>query len=188
LRRVSVDMAGTLPESYKTEGLELRNKLLLFRLRNQAHIVPLSKQIAGTSPRITQMYNPLLSLVDDEKDREVIIGLALKHNRDLVQSRGMDIEARVLEAYLDHAKRSKKPYVRVKDLSGYIEKNYGKDFDRIISPRYIGWVLRTKLHIRPLQREGVFVVRFADHDRLDALCAQFGIKPQTSTEEDATGE
>ena len=67
-RSIRDDIPLNLPDSFKEEALALRNKLLLYRFRNRFTVGDL-RTIAdrGVEPRITQVFAPLLSVVEDEQ-------------------------------------------------------------------------------------------------------------------------
>src|SRR5262245_19113178 len=61
------DVPISLPAAHAREAQALRNQLLLFRLRHraQARLVP-SPLGGDIAPRLAQMFNPILSLIDDD--------------------------------------------------------------------------------------------------------------------------
>ncbi len=82
-RRLRDDLPITLPATYKEEALALRNKLLLFRLRNLGKKRDPESLVDKTiEPRLNQIFAPLLSVIDDltlrveirEMAREYIVG------------------------------------------------------------------------------------------------------------------
>src|SRR5439155_236730 len=96
------DIPINLPSSYKEEALHLRNKLLLFRFRN-LHKHAVSEELVDRSiePRLSQIFVPLLSIIEDSGARADLRELARLYNRDIISERGMDTEAQVLEVIRD---------------------------------------------------------------------------------------
>ncbi len=69
-QRLRDDVPINLPASHKQEALEIRNKLLLFRLRNFHKRIALESLVdRSIEPRLNQVFVPLLSIIDDVKAR-----------------------------------------------------------------------------------------------------------------------
>jgi hypothetical protein len=49
-------------------------------------------------PRLNQIFLPLLSIIEDPKDREEMKELARRYHGEMIAERGMDLEAHVLES------------------------------------------------------------------------------------------
>jgi hypothetical protein len=97
-RKLRDDVAINLTASYKEEGRELRNKLLLFRFRNFGRrTVDPALVDRSIEPRLAQVFVPLLSVIEDAGAREELRKVARECHKELVADRGMDIEAQVLE-------------------------------------------------------------------------------------------
>ena len=87
-----------LPESFEEEARELRNKLLLYRLRTRRHRRPLAEASvpSGLEPRLSQILLPLLATVPSEETRARLLSLARRSGQVLSAERAMAIEAEVL--------------------------------------------------------------------------------------------
>ena len=69
--RLRDDVPINLPPEYATEALKLRNKLLLYRLRNfHRAAIDRSAVDPALEPRINQIFVPLKSIVDDKAFRD----------------------------------------------------------------------------------------------------------------------
>ena len=97
-RALREDIPIDLTATYKQDALALRNKLLLFQLRNigRREIDPalVDRSIV---PRLAQIFVPLLSVIEDADARNALREVARTYHRDLVADRGMDVEAQMLE-------------------------------------------------------------------------------------------
>src|SRR5262249_26918021 len=92
----------SLPQEYKAEALELRNKLLRFRFRRRRERDGAEDLVDRTiEPRLNQIFVPLLTLARDTGLRSELRELARRYNRELVAERGMDAEAHLLEIIRD---------------------------------------------------------------------------------------
>ena len=97
-KRLREDIPINLRPAYKEEALHLRNKLLLFRLRNFNTYAPADVFIdRAVEPRLRQVFTPLLSIIKDDKARKDLLDLARRYHRELITERSMDTEAQVLE-------------------------------------------------------------------------------------------
>lgn len=180
--RLRDDVSINLPSSYKQRGLDLRNKLLLFRFRN------LNKRTASESlvdrsiePRLNQIFVPLLSIVDDEKTRDDLRELARRYNRELIVERGMDMEAQILEVIRDLlASGESRP--SIKDITNWFLDRYGADYERKITAKWIGGVIRKRLNLKPQKSNGVFVIPVSEKPKLDRLYEKYGLAPKDSNE------
>src|SRR5207237_6987321 len=97
-RPLRADIPINLPETFKDEARELRNKLLLYRFHKRMD-VKLDEQLVDPKlePRLNQILLPLLSVVSDENLRSELRSMALAAQLSLVADRGLLVEARVQE-------------------------------------------------------------------------------------------
>src|SRR5256712_1115746 len=97
-RRLREDIPINLTDAYQLEARELRNKLLMFRLRNFGkHDADPTLVDRSIEPRLAQVFVPLLSVIEDRSAREALRDVARQYHRELVADRGIDTEAQVLE-------------------------------------------------------------------------------------------
>jgi hypothetical protein len=100
-RRLRTDIAINLPSEQKEEALHLRNKLLLFRFRNLMKPRTLQELDRSVEPRLSQIFNPLISVIADPRLRGELREMAKLLSADLVSDRGLETEAQVLEVIRD---------------------------------------------------------------------------------------
>ena len=184
IRKVGRGIPINLPPVYKEEALVLRNKLLLYRLRNYQ-----KKTLVDEAPfeefdsRIAQVIRPLVSVIEDPEVREDALSIAREMDQSAVAERAMDIEARVLEALVVLQKEGNSEQIALKDITNYVVEHYGIEHDRVITPRWIGRILRHALQLRPYKSHGTFVVATKSLENLDRVFARYGIqKPQKGSE------
>jgi hypothetical protein len=167
-RSLRRDIPINLPASYKEEALELRNKLLLYRFRNYGKKVPDGAFVDPTlEPRLNQIFVPLLSVVGDPTVRAELREIARERNREIVADRGMDVEAQVLEVIKDLAGQRSK--LTIGEVTAAFVERYGREFDRPITNKWIGYIIRRKLNIKTQKSHGVFAIPLAENDRLKRL-------------------
>jgi len=181
--RLREDIPINLPSTYQEEALRIRNKLLLFRFRNlgkrQANADLVDRSI---EPRLNQIFVPLLSIIEDAKAREDILRLARHYNREIIADRGMDMEAQVLEIIRDLAAASENPTLSIKDITGWFSDRYGADYDRKITTKWVGYIIRKKLNLKTQKSHGVFVIPLSEMPKMERLCERYGVSPQGTLE------
>lgn len=172
-----------MPEAFKEEARELRNKLLLYRF----HRRPLAK-LDDTlvdpqlEARLNQILVPLLSVVEDEAVRERLRWMAHSAQTDLVAERGLQAEAHVLEIIIHLISTTERLFVPVADIAAALIAKYGAEYDRAITNRWVGGVLRRRLNLRTYKSHGNYVVPLTERSKVELLCARYGIQRPLSDE------
>jgi hypothetical protein len=186
-QRLRDDVPINLPPVHKEEALILRNKLLLFRFRNFHKGEPTEELVnRSIEPRLNQVFVPLLSIIEDERAREDLKELARKYHRELVADRSMDMEAQVLEIIRDSIAKGEER-LSVKDITDWFIDRYGADYERKITTKRIGNIIRKKLFLKTQKSHGVFVIPPSEESKLPRLYERYGISSQESSET-VTGE
>ena len=178
-RRLREDIPINLPDHFKEEALHLRNKLLLFRFRNWGkHSTDEALVDRSIEPRLNQIFVPLLSIIEDNKAREELREIARQYNREIITERGMDTEAQVLEVIRDLA-ASETARIAIKEVSAWFTDRYGGEYERKITNKWIGSVIRKKLHLKTQKSEGIFVIPLLEEQpKLDRLYQKYGLAPK----------
>src|SRR6266700_7037718 len=175
-RQLRSDIPINLPESFKEEACELRNKLLLYRFHRRSE-VSLDASLAHPQlePRLNQILLPLLSVVADEGLRTELRSMALEAQHSLGAERGLLVEAQVLEILGELMVASQRPVVPVGDVVLGLVERYGNEYDRPITNRWIGGVLRKRLNIKTYKSHGVYVVPMNERSKVEVLCTRYGV-------------
>ena len=182
-RGLREDIPINLGDRYKEEALVLRNKLLLFRFHNRSRRVPTELLVDRTiEPRLNQIFVPLLTIIDDEAARADLQDLARQYNRELIADRGMDTEAQVLEIIRELAD-SYGSRVTIKDITRIFGERYGLEYDRKVSTRWIGYVVRRRLMLTTHKSHGTFVITPSELQKLGRLYEKYGIKMETDEDD-----
>lgn len=166
-----------LPDSQKDEALALRNKLLMYRLRNRLSI-RLDPALADTrlEPRMNQILLPLLSVAPSEDVRSSIREMARALQAGIISDRGTSTEGQalsVLGRLIGGVDRSPLPLSAV--ATAFAEA-YGREYERPITHRWIGSTLR-RLGIALYKRNGVIVLVPNQERRISALVERYGVAP-----------
>lgn len=173
------DIPINLPPSFKDEARELRNKLLLFRFRHR-HTVKLDETLIDRrlEPRLSQIFAPLLSVITSPAVRDDLAAIAAQTQTDLVAAQGMSPEAQVFECLVSLLADTSRSVVPVADVAESMRQRFAGEYDRAITNRWVGGILRKRLNIRTYKSHGTYVVSVSERERIETLCKRFGIDPQ----------
>jgi hypothetical protein len=175
--RLRNDVPINLSDSYKEEALHIRNKLLLFRFRNLNKRKPAEDLVDRTiEPRLNQIFVPLLSIIEDPEAIEDLRELARRYNKEMIADRGMDMEAQILEIIRDMLSS---PYgesrLPLKDITSWFVDRHGMDYERKITSKWIGTVIRKKLNLKTQKSHGAYLIPLSEEPKLDRLYEKYGI-------------
>lgn len=182
--KLRADIPRTLDESFY-EGAELiRNKLLMWRLKN--YFEPIERRhdlIEGIHPRLNQIVMPLLSIIKDEAIRNQLKTFIVQYNAELVADRGLSWESDIVFAVLKLEYELKESEITVKQITDEVNKEIDTS-DDTLQARKVGWYLRAKLQLKPYKTRKGYVLSFKENrKRLDMWKERFGI-----TDADIRGE
>jgi hypothetical protein len=135
-RKLRPDIPINLPDSFKEEARELRNKLLLYRFQRR-HEVKLDESLGdrGMEPRLNQILLPLMSVVADDALRSELRSMAQEAQLNLVADRGLLVEAEVLEILAELMGRSRRPVIPLSEIATGLIGRYGHEYERPITNR-----------------------------------------------------
>jgi hypothetical protein len=167
-RKLRSDIPINLPDGFKDEARELRNKLLLYRFHRR-HEVKLDESLVDPTiePRLNQILLPLMSVVADDSLRSELRSMAQEAQQNLVADRGLHIEAQVLEILAELVSSSERPVVPVSEIATGLIERYGDEYDRPITNRWVGTILRKRLNIRTYKSHGVYVVPLQERSKIE---------------------
>jgi hypothetical protein len=182
--KLRTDIPRTLDQSFYSEAEFIRNKLLMWRLKNYfSPIERCTEIIEGIHPRLNQIVMPLLSIIKDETIREHLKTFIIKYNGDLVADRGLSWENDIIFAALKLEYDTKLKEVTVKQIAEEVNKEIDISDDPI-KPKKVGWYLRHKLLLKPYKTRKGFVLSFKENrKKLNSLKERYGI-----TDADIRGE
>jgi len=142
------DIPRTLNESFYEDAEKIRNKLLMWRLKN--YFVPINRKeelIEGIHPRLNQIVLPLLSIIKNNEIKERLKKFIIKYNSDLVADRGFTWESDIIFAIYKIQYQEKKNEITVKEIADFVNKQTDISEDTF-SPKKIGGYLRSKLQLK----------------------------------------
>ena len=185
--RLRDDVPINQPSTWKEESLHIRNQLLLFRFRNLNKKKPAEALVdRSIEPRLNQIFVPLLSIIEDPEAIEDLRELARRYNKEMIADRGMDMEAQILEIIRDMLSS---PYgearLPLKDITSWFVDRHGMDYERKVTSKWIGTIIRKKLNLKTQKSHGVYVIPLSEKPKLDRLYEKYGIGPKDFEETDA---
>ena len=175
-RRLRDDVPINLPDRYKAEALTLRNKLLMYRFRNR-HKVRVDPTLFDPSlePRLNQILIPLLSVVDSEALRQELRAVASGYEQALVAERGSTPEADILDVIHSLKDATNAGGISVGDITLRFIEEHGGSYERPITSRWIGSIIRNRLRLTTYKSHGVYVLPSSERPKLDILWRKYGI-------------
>ncbi|MBV8543914.1 MAG: hypothetical protein JO093_13620 [Acidobacteria bacterium] len=168
-------MPLNLDDRFRDEALRLRNQLLLYRLRHFHDVRALVVGTGDLEPRLTQVFGPLLSVIEDPSARERISASLQKFNEELKDERAESVEAELLAVVRDLVARGPEQSLTVKEITTEFLARHGDEYERRATPRWIGSILRRRLGLRPSRNTGTFSLSPEEIAKLQALYARYGI-------------
>jgi hypothetical protein len=175
-RRLREDIPINLTALYKQEALELRNKLLMFRFRNFGkHQIDPMLVDRSIEPRLAQIFVPLLSVIEDAEARTALRQVARDSHRDRVADRGMDVEAQMLEIIQEIQQEPFSPGLAIKEIAERFIARHSEDFERKITPHWVGYVIRRKLGLKTERHMEGYRIAAREVVKLARLCEKYDI-------------
>lgn len=161
VRPLRPDISLPLPRSLKTDALQLRNKLLHFRLTSLWSVGALAdRKVEGIDPRLNQTALSLLSLIDDAELRNEVAAQLHAKQRQLTADRARTGKARTLRIIAEAFQQKDRARIRLRDIADRVNAA-GDELDEPMSPRQVGQVLRT-LSVPLRKSNGQIVVEKED--------------------------
>jgi hypothetical protein len=180
--RLRASIPINMPASWKDQARTLRNKLLMFRFRYRHEIkIDDTARVSALAPRGNQILVPLLSIVEDDAARKALVEFATAAQEGTEAERGMSSEAQVLEIVRELIGEAHKHAVPIIEIAQRFSTRFGGEYERPVTPRWIGTVLRQRLHLTPYKSNGRFVLPVGDGTRLQTLYERYGL---TAPEQD----
>jgi len=165
-----------ITDEFKEGALDIRNKLLLFRLRNYSNKRANNDLlIDGIEDRINQIAAPLLSIVKNKETRERIRDFIINYNRKMIADRGMTLEADILRVICELLEENITAPT-VNDVTAKYISNYEQqtpEFKRITAKK-VGGIIGSKLKLKKERgRDGYRLI--CDPEQMDVLKKKFGV-------------
>jgi len=180
---IRTEIPLNLDDRFRDEARALRNQLLLYRLRH-FHSARALPRAAGRvlEPRLEQIFGPLLSVIDDPAARGRVLAVLGKYNEELADERSESAEARTLVVLRDLVARGPNERLAVSNITNEFLARYGTEYEKRVTPRWVGSILRRRLGLRPSRTTGTFILGPEEVAKLGELYRRYGIAPEGGEE------
>lgn len=182
--KLRADIPRTLKENFYKDAELIRNKLLMWRMKNYFEPVEYREElIEGIHPRLNQIVIPLLSIIKNKEIRERLKGFIVEYNGELTADRGLSKESDIVFAILKLEHELMAHEVTVKEIAKSVNEQID-DNDDTLTARKVGWYLRKRLQLKPYRRNRGYTLSFnVNRKKLDFWKERYGI-----TDADIRGE
>ena len=170
------DIPYNLDDNFDKEALEIRNKCLMWRLRNYSKDYESDKTYDHSiEPRLNQIISPLLSVIEDEQTRLELREFVKKYNEELKTDRGFSFEAPILETIISLMDDGS-DLTTMKTISeAYNNRSQGTEKE--LSPRKMGGIIKDKFRLKTTKtRNGYVLDEVSYKENIDRLSKKYGIE------------
>ncbi|MEN8253721.1 MAG: hypothetical protein ABFQ62_05100 [Patescibacteria group bacterium] len=173
------DIPKHLPKEFYRESAELRNKLLMFRLKNYSSIeIDPSQEMKNLDPRVNQVALPILSIIQDDAVRDQVRA-ALSSLQDSLNSLKQDEDpALILRALVEMAK-DKEMNLGFKEVAKKVNEIAGidSDYHYALSPSKIGRVNQSVLNLDTHKVNGRARIKVSPSNlkKISSLCQRYAV-------------
>lgn len=175
-RSLRDDIPINLPDVQKDEARALRNKLLMYRFTYLDRIrIDDSLVDSSLSPRLNQILVPLLSIIDDEELQDEVRDSVKSFDQDLYAERSASAEAGILEILGECFLKNAEVNIPVSEVTTSFVNRFGEEYERPITNRFIGGILRKRLRLSTYKSHGVYVVPVTEKEKVDQLRIRYGV-------------
>lgn len=186
-RPLRKDIPINLPEKQKEEALELRNKLLAYRLSTLPKLhIDESLVDPNLSPRLNQVLVPLLSIVEEDGLRQSIRSLVYGMESRLKEKRASSIEGMLVRVLSEAFVQGEGKPVTVGEITRRLQTSDSWESDRPITARSVGHLLRSRLGVEIARRQGVYVMAESEREKITSLKDHYGLaehmRPDTASQ------
>ncbi len=173
-RKLRTDIPVTLPERFDYDALQLRNKLLKYRFEHRRTPTDFrNTHISRLSGRTQQIYLPLLSLITEEEHRRLVFTRICENESQLRVDRGLATEAELLT--IIHMMQTHNLPLQIAEITKQFTQQYQKHYTRRITPKWIGYLIRSKLSLATRKTNGVYIIAEGQLERLERLLHTYDV-------------
>lgn len=178
------DIPTFLTDKFEEEAEDLRNKLLMFRLKNIYLITPNNSLIDyEIEPRINQVILPLASIIDEPDLRDHLKEIVKESFEQTSLYRGMSTEGQILECLYDlYSSGNFEP--GIKDIMERFQRKFGDNHDeRKITHKLIGDILHRAFKLKTHRTRNGYEVPRTEIQKVMPYFERYGLeKPLVNRE------
>ncbi len=175
-RRMRDDIPINLPNKFKDEALQLRNKLLLYRFHSLRR-TRLHEEYKNDllEPRSNQIALPLLSIIEDPDTRAQLYGVMRQSLLSVAAERYNSPEGHVVESLFALLQVPTGVVIPIARLVEEMSTRFSAEYERPITNRWIGRILRRRLGILVYKSNGRYGVPVTELEKVRMLAGRFGV-------------
>lgn len=142
-----------LDKEFETSALKIRNRMLKYKLDNFEQFIPnLNKyEIDWLEPRLKQVLRPILSIIDDEKEANIVISYMRNKQEDMIKDRQLSLEWCLFEILGKYISTWRTQKIHLKELCELIYDDF-----KYITSRKI-WSLLRQNGINYFNRDSIWM-------------------------------
>ncbi len=170
------DIPLNLEDSFDEQALQIRNKCLLWRLRNYGKkTIDKSLQDRSIEARLNQVATPLISVIESPEIKKELMAFFRDYNQDLITDRGFSFEAPILQTIIRLVNDGKENIT-----VGLIAEQYNMSLvrgEKELNARKIGSMIREKFGFRSDRKNIGHVLDINSYRKqIGRLCKKYGLE------------
>ncbi len=174
--KIRPDIPINLPDSFELEALKIRNKLLMFRLRNYGHKTIKNELVDHSlEPRLNQIIVPLASIIDDEKLIADLKASVAEYSVQMSRDRGMEFDGVILEAIFLLLNEQGVSEPTVGDIKEKVLELTKDETDKKVTARGIGSRLRQSFKLQTVKTRDGYILPSSERDKLERHFQRYGL-------------
>jgi len=134
-------------------------------------------------PRLRQILSALFDVAVTDRVREDLIRYARQIQQASIERRGLDTEAQLLDVIRALMGGREEIQIPLATIAERFTEQHGVEYDYRVTTRWIGHMLRKKLHLLPRKSDGVYVLPIEEMRKLPMLYEKFGIGEEAGPQE-----
>lgn len=172
------DIPTNLPNEFHEEAKNLRNKLLLWRLKNYRRTTKPDSELIkmNIEPRLIEIMTPLSSIIEDSTDRSKLRKLIRQYQKDIIRERGLGLAKLVLESMII-LYRDEEP-LSVGKIAVHVRERSGIEKEDDLTARKVGSIIKKDLRLKKERGKvgnNVPIVVIWDTQKIQRLCTKYGL-------------
>ncbi len=174
--KIRPDIPINLPNSFEEEALLLRNKLLMFRLRNYGQ-KSINNELVDHSlePRLNQIIVPLASIIDDDKLIADLKSSVAEYSVQMSRDRGMEFDGVILEAIFLLINKQNIVEPTVGQIKEKVLELTQDETDKKVTSRGIGSRLRSSFKLKTVRTRDGYIIPASEGDKLERHFQRYGL-------------
>src|SRR5581483_9823569 len=103
------------------------------------------------------------------------------YNEELADERRESAEAQVLDVIRSFVEKGPDVRLGIRDITSEFVARHGNEYERRVTPRWIGSIIRRRLGLRPSRSTGIFTLGPEEVAKLAALYERYGLREDQET-------